>query len=174
MTGFTRRTVVTIGGVGLAALAGCTSLPGGGESGPQERTFEITIREENGALAATIEPQSEAEGVIQVNVGDDVTFTLENTLDHGVGVHNHVTDQEVTIEAGSSRTMEFTPTEEQVGRHELEAFESDHQEDDHGESEDGHDENEDEHDETETDHDESEDDHGGTSLAVIEVRPQGG
>lgn len=152
--------MLTTGSAVLAALAGCTNLPGVDGGGPQERTFDITIREENGALAATIEPTQGAEGVIQVNVGDDVTFELENTLNHDVGVHNHAADQEVTVEAESTHTMRFTPTESEIGRHELEAFEVEgHQEDDHNETgtEDGHDDGE----------------HEGVAVAVIEVRPQG-
>lgn len=146
-----RRGVLTTGGAVLAALAGCTNLPGVGGGGPQELAFDITIREENGALTATIEPKQGAEGVIQVNVGDDVTFELENTLDHDVGVHNHATDQEVTVEAGSTHSMQFTPAEAEIGRHELEAFEVE------VDQEGGHDDGE----------------HEGVSVAVIEVRPQG-
>jgi len=156
----TRRGMLTTGAAVLAALAGCTNLPGVGGDGPRARTFDITIREESETLTATIEPKQGAEGVIQVNVDDDVTFNLENTLDHDVGVHNHVTDQEVTVEAGSTHAVRFTPTESEVGRHELEAFEEEaHQGDDHNEtgSEDGHDDGE----------------HEGVAVAVIEVRPQG-
>lgn len=145
-----RRTVLGSGVAGLVALAGCLDNPFG-SSGPRERTYEITVSRSGEALAVSIEPSSDVEDVVQVNVGDTVTFDIVNDAGAPVGIHNHATDEEIVVEAGGERTTEFEATESMTGRHEIEGWIA---EDDSGTAEGEHGED-------------------ATALAVLEVRPRG-
>lgn len=183
-----RRSVLAITAAGVAGLAGCVSFPFGG-GGPQERAFEITLRESDNGIAASIEPAGDVEDVIQVTAGDDVTFDFHNERDHPTGVHNHVTDEEAVIEPGSTHTMTFSPTEEMIGRYDVEAFDAGHAGDDgHGEDTttgEHHEEGSSDEDHEEDDHgdhegdshgDHEEGNHGGQEgfvIVAVEVRPSG-
>lgn len=172
MKRLTRRGALIGGVTTLGVLAGCTDLIGDG--GPQTRSYDVTIVERDGSLAADVTPQT-APGVIQVNVNDDVTLHIENDLEEAIGVHNHVTDEETILSPGETHTMTFTPTDTVVGRHDLEAFRAPDEHDGGGENQSDHD--DDSHG-NESDHDEEDDDdhdrHGeGRAVLVIEVRPAG-
>lgn len=132
----------------MASVAGCLG-DFSGSSGPRERTFQLTIDESGGSLDARIEPEGDVEGVVQVNVGDTVTFDVVNEAGTPVGVHNHATGEEVVIEGGGESTMEFEASEAMTGRQEVEGWLAS---DDSGEG-----------------------GHGGsaTTLLVVEVRPRG-
>lgn len=171
-TGMTRRSVVVGGTAGIVSLAGCLDTFTGG-SGSRSRTFECRISRAGEKLAMTVEPEGDVEGVVEVQVGDEVTFEFTNATDAEVGVHNHVNDGEVTIDAGGTHAMAFEVTDDMVGRHEIEGWITGSAGGHHEETtEDGH------HDEettTETHHHEDEGDHGETvTLLVVEVRPAGG
>lgn len=179
-----RRSVVTIGATGLASLGGCISLPFG-RGGPEELTFEITLRGSDGEITASIDPAGDVEDVVQINVGDDVTFEFVNERDHPTGIHNHAIDEEVVIDQGTTHTTAFTPTEEMVGRHEVEAFDAEGS-GDHGHEEgtptdtDHHEETpteEEHHEETSTTDEHGSGEHSGQEefvILTVEVRPSGG
>ena len=165
-SGVGRRAVLLAGVPVVGSLAGCLGGIAGG-SGPQERTYEVTITRSGGTLQASVDPSGDTAGVVQVNVGDTVTFDVTNEAGVPVGVHNHATDEEVVVEAGGSTTMEFEAVESMTGRHELEGYVAEGTEGGHSEG-------------TEGNHSEgtaegAEGGHGGetTPLIVIEVRPRG-
>lgn len=170
----TGRRSFLAGVAGVAAVAGCLDLAGGGD-GPQELSYEVTLTEQDGELAATVTPSGDVTDVVRVNVGDEVTFAFANERDGPTGVHDHVTDAEFVVEPGATHEETFTPSSGQVGRHEVEAFPASSGGDHHGTATD-HD-----HDGTATDHDggtatgDGGGDHGAEStvVAVVEVRPQG-
>lgn len=145
--GLTRRAVL-LGAAGLTATTGCLSLSG--ESAPQERTFTVTITENDGVPAGSV-ADAMVEGVVRVFVGDTATFTFVNEADRAVGVHDHASDEELVVEPGARGSVEYEATEAMVGRQEIEAWFTG----------------------------ESEGQQGGghradaTSIVVVEVRPQG-
>lgn len=118
-----RRTVLAVGATGLAALAGCIDAPFG-DSGPESYTYAITLDDGDGEITASIDPSGDVEDVITVEVGDEVTFEVENRRDEPTVFHNHVPHEETTVEAGETATMTFTPTEERIGSHEVEVFDA--------------------------------------------------
>lgn len=148
---YDRRTFLIAGGSTMLAMAGC--LGQSEQSGPQNRSYTLTITRPGDTLELKIEPAGEVADVIQINVGDTVEFTIINEAEVPVGFHNHANDAEIVIETGEQRVMSFEATEAMTGRQEIEGWVV---EDEHGE---------------EGAHDE----HGGeaTSLAIIEVRPRG-
>jgi hypothetical protein len=172
-----RRTVTAVCATGLAALAGCIDAPFG-DSGPESYTYAITLDDGDDGITASIDPSGDVEDVITVEVGDEVTFEVENRRDEPTVFHNHVPHEETTVEAGETATMTFTPTEERIGSHEVEVFDA--------ESSDGTD---DHHDDAGTDNAETtEGTHGETTegghddghdaeeiyvILTVEVRPAG-
>lgn len=142
--------MVGAAGVVLVPLAGCSD----GEtesSGPQERSYTLTITSDSDTLEMQIDPAGDVEDVIQINVGDTVKFTVENEADSPVGFHNHANDEQVVIDAGGAHETSFEATEAMTGRQEIEGWIAT------------------------ADGDDSGDGHGGdaTTLAIIEVRPRG-
>lgn len=143
-----RRSLLVAAGSALVPLAGC--LGGGSEpSGPQERSYTLTILRSGESLDLRIDPAGDVADVIKIRVGDTVHFTVVNQADVPVGFHNHADDVEIVIEPGAERSMTFEATEAMTGRQEIEGWVA---EEEHGTG-----------------------DHGGeaTTLAVIEVRPRG-
>lgn len=116
-----RRALVLAGVSGAVSLAGCGSLFGG-DGGPQDRSFDVEVTLTGGELQGTVAGAGDVEDVVQVNVGDTVTFTFTNGTDEGIGVHDHATDAEVVLEPGGEETMEFEVRESMVGRQEIEAW----------------------------------------------------
>lgn len=169
-----RRTILSAGAASIAATAGCISAPFG-ETGPEERTYSIVLQESGGDITASVDPAGDVSDVVQVRVGDDVTFEVENERDSPTVFHNHVPHEEMTVDAGGNAEMTFTPTEERVGTHEVEVFDAEHASDDGG-----HDDGEDDgHDDGGDDgHDDGDDGgHDAEEIYVIltvEVRPAGG
>lgn len=147
-----RRALLAAGLAGAASTAGCLGRFTPGGSGSRTLTYELTLTGSTPDPDLEISPAPDVEGVISIGVGDEVTLEVTNGLDAAFAVHNHVTDEETTVEAGDTATQSFEVIEAMVGRHELEGFVSD------GEGEDG------------------EGEHGdqATTLAVVEVRPAGG
>lgn len=144
-----RRTLLLAIAPGAAAVAGCSN-PLAEETGPQERSFDVTITREDGEPTGRVDA-ADVEDVVQVNVGDTVHFTFTNETDEAVGVHDHATDEEFAIDAGGDGTLEYDATEEMIGRQDIEAwFTAD----------------------AEADGDEVHD-ADATTLIVVEVRPQG-
>lgn len=147
--GVSRRALLLASASGVAASAGCLDmLPN--ESGPQERTFDVTISTADSELVGTV-ADADVEDVVQVHVGDTAVFTFANETDQPVGVHDHASDAEVVIDPAGEQTIEFEVTEAMIGRQEIEAWfadETDQQEDDgHG---------------MDT-----------TAIVIVEVRPRG-
>lgn len=143
------------GGTAMLSLVGCI---GGGpeDSGPQERQYTLTIAASDETIEMQVTPAGEVADVIQVYVGDTVEFTILNEADDPVGFHNHANDAEVMIEPGREHVMTFEATEAMTGRHEIEGWLAAGNQ--------GHADDEEDHGE----HGEST-----TTLAIIEVRPQG-
>lgn len=81
----------------------------------------MTITDEDGSLSSSVTPR-DARGVISATVGDTIALDIQNETDGDIGVHNHVTEAEFVVEAGTTRTREFTPEESAIGRHEVEAY----------------------------------------------------
>lgn len=146
-----RRTVLAAGGSAILSLAGCLS-DGSEPSGPQQRSYTLTLTRSGETVELQIDPAGEVADVIQISVGDTVEFTIVNDADVPIGFHNHANDAEIVVVAGAERTMTFEATEAMTGRQEIEGWVA--------EGADGA---------TETDGE-----HGGeaTTLAVIEVRPR--
>lgn len=147
--GMSRRVFLLGTATGAAASAGCLDmLPS--ESGPQKRTFDVTITVSDGELAGTV-AEADVEDVVQVQVGDTAVFTFANETNELVGVHDHASDAEIVIDPDGEQTMEFEVTEAMIGRQEIEAWfagETDQQEDGgHGRE--------------------------ATAIVIVEVRPQG-
>lgn len=146
-----RRSVLLAGGAGVVSLAGCLGTDPG-SSGPQERTYTLTITRPKETLESRIEPAGEIADVVRVHVGDTVEFTVVNETDVPVGVHNHANDAEVVIGPGERRVLAFEASEAMTGRQEVEGWVAD------------------------AGDEEAPDGHGAeaTVLAVIEVRPRSG
>lgn len=146
----TRRHFVLAMGSAMLSLAGCNGR-GRSDSGPQEREYTLTITTEGDTIHLQIEPAGEVEDVIQVNVGDTVTFTVVNNTAAPIGFHNHATDAEIILEPGEERVMTFEATDAMTGRQEIEGWVAD------------------------SNDEVSDGDHGGdaSTLAIIEVRPRG-
>jgi plastocyanin len=148
---FDRRTFLLGSGSTILAFTGCIgqSEP----SGPQNRSYTLTITRPGETLELQIEPAGEVADVIQIHVGDTVEFTITNAAAVPVGIHNHADDAEIVIEPDEQRVMTFEATEAMTGRQEIEGWVA---EGEYGE-------------------DGAHDEHGGdaTSLAIIEVRPRG-
>lgn len=151
----TRRTVLVAGGSALVPLAGC--LDGSDPSGPQHRSYTLTITRSGETLELEIRPAGEVADVIQINVGDTVEFTIVNDAGVPVGFHNHANDAELVIEPGEEHVMSFEATEAMTGRQEIEGWviESEPDGEGHAEENGAHGD-------------------GATTLAIIEVRPGGG
>lgn len=139
-----RRSFLGTAGLVLAGTAGCLGTSGE-SSEPTTRQYALTITRQEGALATTVEPAGDAPGVVTVSVGDDVTVDVRNDADVPIGLHDHVTDAEFVLDPDEERSIEFTPAESDVGRHEIEGYpasgeteEGDGHDHDHG-SGDGHD-----------------------------------
>lgn len=113
----TRRGFVAASLAGVGGLAGCVGLGGGSHP----TSFEITVSGSDG-LSAKVTPSGSAEGVIQIYVGDEVTFEFANELDGKVSVHNHVIGEEAVVDAGGTHTMEFAVKDDMVGRHTIEGY----------------------------------------------------
>lgn len=143
-----RRTVLAAGATTVAATSGCLGALSPGGQGSGERSIEFTLSGSPSEPSVAIAPEPSVEGVATVGVGDEVTFEYTNDLGSDFGVHNHVTDSEVVVEAGATASESFTVIEAMVGRHDIEGFEAD----EGSETEGGH-------------GDEA------MSLAVVEVRP---
>lgn len=144
-----RRSLLLAGSSGIAALAGC--LDGfSEESGPQERSFEVTITTSDGQLVGTV-AEADVEDVVQVHVEDTVVFTFVNETGDLVGVHDHASDSDVRVASGGEQTIEFEVTEAMIGRQEIEAWFADEtdQEDAEGHEQDA------------------------TAIIIVEVRPRG-
>lgn len=142
-----RRSVLS--GIALTlGSAGCMDALTG-DQGPQERSFEVRITAEDDELDGDVSGDETVNGLIQVFVGDTVTFTYNNETDDPVGVHDHPTDEEAVIDGGGETTFEYEVIEAMVGRHEIEAWVA-------GDSDDAH-------------------AHEGeaSTLVTIEVRPEG-
>lgn len=148
---YDRRTVVVVSGSAMVGLAGC--LGGSEPSGPQNRSYTLTITRPEDTLELQIDPAGDVADVIQIHVGDTIEFTIINESDIPVGFHNHANDAEIVIEPGAQREMGFEATEAMTGRQEIEGWVVDAE--DGGEG--------------------ADDGHGGgaTALAIIEVRPRG-
>lgn len=116
-----RRAVLGASASALASLAGCLGNSSGGNQ-PEEREFDLTITRSGGALDATLDPESDTPGVVTVGVGDSVTFAVTNEASVPVGLHDHATDSELVLEPDASQTLQFTPTDSMVGRHEIEGY----------------------------------------------------
>lgn len=131
----------------MAFLAGC--LGGSQPTGPQHRSYALTITRSAETLGLRIEPAGDVADVIQIHVGDTVDFTIVNEAGVPVGYHNHANDAEIVLEPDERREMRFEATEAMTGRQEIEGWVAD---DEHGGG----------------------GGHGGdaTSLAIIEVRPR--
>lgn len=143
-----RRTVLIAGGSAMASISGC--LDGSDSSGPQARSYTLAITRSDESFGLQIQPAGDVSGVIQINVGDTVEFTIINEADVPVGFHNHANDAEIVIDPGETRTMSFEATEAMTGRQEIEGWSA---EDGNGGGE----------------------GHGSeaSTLAIIEVRPSG-
>lgn len=133
-----RRELVGASVCTLASLAGCLGGSSGAD-GTDEHEFDLTITRSDGELGITLEPESDTPGVVTVGVGDSVTFTIINDANIAVGLHDHATDRELVLEPDASQTLQFTPTDSMVGRHEIEGYRAtgdgggdDHGDDDHG------------------------------------------
>lgn len=144
-----RRVLLLGGATGVASFAGCLDVLSN-DSGPQERSFDVTITTADGELVGTV-AGADIEDVVQVHVGDTAVFTFTNETDESVGVHDHASDTEVVIDPAGEQTLEFEVTEAMIGRQEIEAWVAD--EEDQGED-DGH----------------SPD---ATAIVIVEVRPRG-
>lgn len=145
-----RRAFLLSTAAGITAVAGCLGDLSG-DSGPRERSFSVTITTSGAEPDGTVEG-AEVEDVVQVHVGDTVSFTFSNDAGEPVGVHDHASDAEIVIEPGDEGTMEFEVTEAMIGRQEIEAWFVD----DTGNRENG--------------------EHGAdaTPIVIVEVRPRGG
>jgi hypothetical protein len=201
-TKVTRRSALVVGLSGVAALAGCSDAPSGRKE-TATATYDLTVSRADSELQLDVSPSGTVSDVIQLNAGRDVTFVISNDADTPVGFHNHVSQDEFVLGAGESRSIEFSLTDDMVGRHEIEGWVA-AEANEHGEESDGHGDEEsktmDEHEEevhsnetTEESHSEheeethaeesggedthdGEDEHHGdetVSLAVVEVRPAG-
>lgn len=104
----------------VVAVAGCQDVLSE-DSGPQERSFDVTISASNGEPAGTVEG-ADIEDVVQVHVGDTVHFTFINDTGDSVGVHDHASDAELLVEPGAAQSLEFEVTEAMTGRQEIEAW----------------------------------------------------
>lgn len=169
-----RRCLLTIAATGLASIAGCIDTPFG-DDGPESKRYDVILEESAGDVTASVDPAGDVEDVIQVRVGDDVTFEIDNRRETPTVFHNHVPHEEVTIPAGESASMTFTPAESQIGTHEVEVFDAD-EANTAGEGEDGHDDDGHEDDGHEDDDHDDEDGHAADDVFVIltvEVRPSG-
>lgn len=141
-----RRTVLLTGGSAVVGLAGCLST--GSDGGPEERSFTLTLTRSETGIEGTIEPAGAVADVVQVAVGDSVTFTVLNDAEVSIAIHNHADDTEEIVDAGDDTELSFEATEAMTGRHEIEGWVV--------EEADGA-----------GDHD------AATTLVVIEVRPRG-
>lgn len=146
--GLGRRTFLLGAVAGIASTAGCPDALSG-PSGPEDRSFDVTITAADGELTGVV-AESDIEDVVQVRVGDTATFTFANETADPVGVHDHASDSEVVVTPGDERSISFQVTEAMIGRQEIEAWVADEtaEEDGHG-----------------TD---------ATAIVVVEVRPRGG
>lgn len=144
-----RRTFIVGVVASVVAVPGCLDVRSS-NSGPQERTFTVTITTEEGEPAGTIEG-ADIEDVAQIHVGDTVTFTFTNDTEQPVGVHDHATDAEIMIDPGMEQRIEFEATESMIGRQEIEAWFPDETD---SETNDGH-------------------TADATPIVIVEVRPQG-
>lgn len=144
-----RRTFLVSAVTCVVAVPGCLDLRSS-TSGPQERTFTVTITTNNGEPAGSIEG-ADIEDVAQLHVGDTVTFTFTNETDQPVGVHDHATDAEIVIDPRMEEHIEFEATESMIGRQEIEAW---FPEETASETNDGH-------------------TADATPIVIVEVRPQG-
>jgi hypothetical protein len=185
-----RRELVGASVCTLAGLAGCLGSSSGAD-GTDEHEFDLTVTQSDGELGVTVEPERNTPGVVTVGVGDSVTFTIINDANIAVGLHDHATDRELVLEPDASQTLQFTPTDSMVGRHEIEGYratgdgdhdhehghgDDDHGDDDHGDDHDhGHDDSIEE--ETAAGDDTAASDdaggHGGetVTLLTVEIRP---
>lgn len=140
-----RRAVLLAVGTAVAG-AGCLGDPG--SDGPRAHTVSLTLTRADGSVEASVESGGPVSDVVQVNVGDSVTFTVRNDADVPVGVHNHADDAEVVVDPGGETDLSFEATEAMTGRHEVEGWlAEDGEAGEHGA--------------------------GATTLVVIEVRPRG-
>lgn len=148
---YDRRTFLGASGSTMLVLAGC--LGQSEPSGPQHRSYTLTITQPGDTLELQIEPSGEVADVIQINVGDTVEFAILNEADVPVGFHNHANDAEIVIDPGEQREMSFEATEAMTGRQEIEGWVAEGEHDEEG----------------------AHGGHGGeaTALAIIEVRPRG-
>lgn len=117
----TNRRVFLLGtATGVSAVAGCLGSLSG-DTGPRERSFSVTVTASDGEPVGVVEA-AEIEDVVQVHVGDTVSFTFSNDTDEPVGVHDHASDAEIVIAPADEQTLEFEVTEAMIGRQEIEAW----------------------------------------------------